>query len=486
MFEDVVLHEEHFLREHRFNLLNALRQQIGRALAPSEAALIHYAKHCGVCFRVNCALVPCKDCNSVFFCKDHKDLPNEEAESCHPCRILCTSRICEHITAKSDGPTLLYDQMYVLRELRYAPFGPTSSQIPVQVSEGTGWPQYFHRRGHLKHVMQQYKPDMPEGSADELTQEIAQYTATPGLVFETEQLSFVLTLVFLLERMPSLDLSTATSLNVHIIKDRSAQAYVCGMKWEEVFNLLPQLEVLKIAFIGREVGGQESKTDSFTAPLNCDALTNANCRLEITRSTHTYHDFANEFVENKPDLVISFQAVIHDYKDLFTPVLRKLAELRVPCAFTAYKAWECAQDATIAVECGLELTMQPSSNPYRSLRKMCDPLNLQSLYSSNNCIFACGPSPLEGDVLEFAAGSLTSKEDQRPIAISILPTRKVVPGAEVLMCAICFSEVEEGSEVKSLPCDHSFHDYCISSWLNRGNDTCPLCKHVVVLPADVK
>ena len=43
-------------------------------------------------------------------------------------------------------------------------------------------------------------------------------------------------------------------------------------------------------------------------------------------------------------------------------------------------------------------------------------------------------------------------------------------------CAICFEEYEEGvSEVRTLPCGHSFDMECIDCWL-EGHTTCPSCR----------
>mmetsp|Transcript_25690 Transcript_25690/g.42138 ORF Transcript_25690/g.42138 Transcript_25690/m.42138 type:complete len:345 (-) Transcript_25690:122-1156(-) len=41
-------------------------------------------------------------------------------------------------------------------------------------------------------------------------------------------------------------------------------------------------------------------------------------------------------------------------------------------------------------------------------------------------------------------------------------------------CSICLCEYEDGDKLISLPCNHIFHDDCISSWTNN-NTRCPLC-----------
>jgi hypothetical protein len=42
-------------------------------------------------------------------------------------------------------------------------------------------------------------------------------------------------------------------------------------------------------------------------------------------------------------------------------------------------------------------------------------------------------------------------------------------------CPICFEEIPENS-IKFLPCMHSFHDACVTTWTDI-NDTCPVCKN---------
>jgi hypothetical protein len=44
-----------------------------------------------------------------------------------------------------------------------------------------------------------------------------------------------------------------------------------------------------------------------------------------------------------------------------------------------------------------------------------------------------------------------------------------------LWCAVCLSNVEEGSVVRMLPCMHAFDRECIDGWFARAN-TCPVCK----------
>jgi len=45
-------------------------------------------------------------------------------------------------------------------------------------------------------------------------------------------------------------------------------------------------------------------------------------------------------------------------------------------------------------------------------------------------------------------------------------------------CAICMCDFEPGDKVTQLKCNeaHIFHTECIIGWIERGHNTCPLCR----------
>lgn len=45
-------------------------------------------------------------------------------------------------------------------------------------------------------------------------------------------------------------------------------------------------------------------------------------------------------------------------------------------------------------------------------------------------------------------------------------------------CEICLEKYEVGDELRTLPCFHRFHKYCIDQWLSTAS-TCPLCKIII-------
>lgn len=46
-------------------------------------------------------------------------------------------------------------------------------------------------------------------------------------------------------------------------------------------------------------------------------------------------------------------------------------------------------------------------------------------------------------------------------------------------CPVCQDDFTEGLELLKLPCDHTFHPTCITSWL-KINGTCPVCRYSLV------
>lgn len=42
-------------------------------------------------------------------------------------------------------------------------------------------------------------------------------------------------------------------------------------------------------------------------------------------------------------------------------------------------------------------------------------------------------------------------------------------------CSICVEQYEEGEQVATLCCGHTYHPACIHNWLTTGKATCPMC-----------
>mmetsp|Transcript_12663 Transcript_12663/g.12757 ORF Transcript_12663/g.12757 Transcript_12663/m.12757 type:complete len:425 (-) Transcript_12663:13-1287(-) len=63
--------------------------------------------------------------------------------------------------------------------------------------------------------------------------------------------------------------------------------------------------------------------------------------------------------------------------------------------------------------------------------------------------------------------------------VETFPIREIRQNEEGLdKCTVCYCEYEPGDKIKTLPCSHFYHDFCIDQWLNRSN-VCPLCKYKI-------
>jgi len=65
--------------------------------------------------------------------------------------------------------------------------------------------------------------------------------------------------------------------------------------------------------------------------------------------------------------------------------------------------------------------------------------------------------------------------------IETLPTHIISQKTEDTTCCICLSDMEEGCEVRKLPCMHYFHKECIDQWLKMSK-TCPIDKKSIDEP----
>ncbi|KAF3783845.1 Receptor-like proteiny region transmembrane domain- and RING domain-containing protein 6 [Nymphaea thermarum] len=48
--------------------------------------------------------------------------------------------------------------------------------------------------------------------------------------------------------------------------------------------------------------------------------------------------------------------------------------------------------------------------------------------------------------------------------------------SEASQCYVCLMDYEEGDIVRTLPCQHKFHQLCIDKWLKEVHRVCPLCR----------
>tara|TARA_B100000745_G_scaffold4949_1_gene4117 strand:+ start:641 stop:1054 length:414 start_codon:yes stop_codon:yes gene_type:complete len=47
-------------------------------------------------------------------------------------------------------------------------------------------------------------------------------------------------------------------------------------------------------------------------------------------------------------------------------------------------------------------------------------------------------------------------------------------------CPICLDSFHRNSPIIILLCNHKFHEQCIIGWLNKDNNSCPLCREDII------
>lgn len=86
-----------------------------------------------------------------------------------------------------------------------------------------------------------------------------------------------------------------------------------------------------------------------------------------------------------------------------------------------------------------------------------------------------------GQVLQMLVErSQGNNQPVRPGNVSRMKDAKV--NQEIIrkckVCTVCQEDFKIGEKVKELPCEHYFHDDCISPWLQSQN-TCPMCRATI-------
>ncbi|CAN6461447.1 unnamed protein product [Victoria cruziana] len=72
------------------------------------------------------------------------------------------------------------------------------------------------------------------------------------------------------------------------------------------------------------------------------------------------------------------------------------------------------------------------------------------------------------------------KEDVERLPLRLY-TRSGVKKEEASQCHICLVEYEEGEWMRTLPCQHEFHQSCVDKWLKEIHRVCPLCRGNICL-----
>lgn len=77
------------------------------------------------------------------------------------------------------------------------------------------------------------------------------------------------------------------------------------------------------------------------------------------------------------------------------------------------------------------------------------------------------------------------KRNPKPdIQNNISPKGHSIADHDINDCSICLNPYEGNDMVRSLPCNHVFHQNCVDKWLVGHVNSCPLCRQKVVAPSN--
>ncbi|KAJ8648554.1 hypothetical protein MRB53_001577 [Persea americana] len=61
----------------------------------------------------------------------------------------------------------------------------------------------------------------------------------------------------------------------------------------------------------------------------------------------------------------------------------------------------------------------------------------------------------------------------------VVQRKPVEDSEELVQCAVCLCNIEEGEEMRELRCEHLFHRGCLDAWLGYRHLTCPICREAL-------
>ena len=86
-------------------------------------------------------------------------------------------------------------------------------------------------------------------------------------------------------------------------------------------------------------------------------------------------------------------------------------------------------------------------------------------------------------ISHFYNATMAQQEDVKivlkPEALQSIPKIKyddVKNEISDITCTICQCDYEDGETLMKLPCDHFFHETCVSIWLGQQSHVCPICR----------
>ncbi|KAI9165389.1 hypothetical protein LWI28_013200 [Acer negundo] len=92
-----------------------------------------------------------------------------------------------------------------------------------------------------------------------------------------------------------------------------------------------------------------------------------------------------------------------------------------------------------------------------------------------------GGQPLPGTKAALLSYDVNASSINEGNSNSISPGGSFVDANfESESCCVCLSRLEDGEDMRVLPCLHKFHKLCVDMWFDACTKTCPLCRFSMV------
>ena len=82
--------------------------------------------------------------------------------------------------------------------------------------------------------------------------------------------------------------------------------------------------------------------------------------------------------------------------------------------------------------------------------------------------------------IQISLNEIETNIDSNQISVRQIETKCPLIYIETnIECSICMKNVEVGSKMRKLPCEHFFCRKCIDAWFMNGKNTCPICRKII-------
>ncbi|KYN38824.1 Zinc finger MYND domain-containing protein 17 [Trachymyrmex septentrionalis] len=285
--------------DQKLNLILLISFKLGRPLEMYEKEMFLFPRECTVCHEQDGQLLEdCQSCVSVSFCKDHKDSIKHK-DTCVSLELCLHSNL---LFINGEDNTL--DMHY----LQYVFYTDTFRNMN----------DFINIYGNI-----QIESEM---SYNILAARHSQYLTRPLTLFHAMQI---------LDYVPQ-----RKDLVIHVIAANYVEETTL-MTWEILLHLIKPIISLVVIMIGPEL-----KYKSNLLHI-CDNCILQKKKLSLEFYDVLYEDYLCNSLFIKPDLVVGFNAGIHEHisnGDTWTPSIQMLAKQNYPLILTCYMQKELEEE----------------------------------------------------------------------------------------------------------------------------------------------